>query len=56
MHPAVNQAGTASIVLSVTDAGGLVATSRFDIVVQMFTDASRGLARLQLWRQRLGRL
>src|SRR5262249_28290662 len=32
-----------TIVLSVTDAGGLVATSRFDLIVQTFTDAGAGL-------------
>ena len=43
IQPATNQSGTATIVLVVTDAGGLAATSRFDVVVQMFTDAAAGL-------------
>ncbi len=35
--------GTTTLTISVTDGGGLVAASRFDLVVQMFTDATAGL-------------
>jgi hypothetical protein len=43
VSPLPNRSGTVGIVLSVIDGGGLVATSRFDVVVQAFTDASAGL-------------
>ncbi len=41
--PAAGLSGTATIVVGVMDAQGLVATSRFDVVVQTFTEVSAGL-------------
>jgi hypothetical protein len=41
--PATGQSGTTTIVVGVADAGGLVATSRFDVVVQTFLEVSAGL-------------
>ncbi|MDB6110779.1 MAG: regulatory domain of in-like proprotein convertase, partial [Pedosphaera sp.] len=40
VSPAPHLSGTTTITLTVADAGGLVATSRFDIVVQAFSDAA----------------
>ncbi len=41
--PVAGQSGTAAIVVGVMDGGGLVATSRFDVLVQNFTEVSVGL-------------
>ncbi|HEY5911055.1 MAG TPA: VCBS repeat-containing protein, partial [Verrucomicrobiae bacterium] len=43
LSPALGKSGTASISIAVQDSGGLTATSRFDLVVQTFTDAAAGL-------------
>jgi hypothetical protein len=41
--PLAGQSGTTTITISVMDAQGLVATTRFDVVVQTFTDLTNGL-------------
>jgi hypothetical protein len=43
LTPLAGVSGTANIVVGVMDAQGLVATSRFDVVVQAFTEVSVGL-------------